>query len=241
MTSRLTAALTALALVFVPGLARAQQPAPVVHAGVDVDALTPRGLVRMDATVPAAADVPVRVTFASQPGAPNELVVGVVVARDAAAARAAMERFYTGVQHEVPRDASVGDVAMHLGSELVAFRRDNVFVWVRKLSGRHDVDAVARTIDAVIVASPAGGETRAAAVGVQVGARIASSDRRLAIYTLTPAAGALAVEVRARRAGLSAYHTSRGWFVRARDPRVAPQAGDFVVRAVDSRLRVTGD
>jgi hypothetical protein len=213
-------------LVWLVPLAAAAEP--VVHGGVAVDELTPAGMQRLSVTGPTAPDRPVRLVYGR--AASPELLVDVLVGRDAEAARAALEARLRTVTSPPPEtalgDEGRGDVGF------AAFVRDNVFVSVHRVAGEADALAVARAIDAVVVAAPAGTPT------AEPSGRQSYDDAQLGERPVPVEFpdGLLAAQLEVCGPAY-ARRTADGWVV----VRTGPGTVTVRVIGVDRRLRVTAE
>jgi hypothetical protein len=199
---------------------------PVIHGGVPVDALTPAGMQRLSIEAPTAAGRPVRLSFGASGTA--EVVMEVLVAADAASARAALDDWKRTMQLAPPGEA-LGD-AGYGGGTTHGFVRDNVFAMVRRVAGEADAAAIAAQVDAAIKNAPAGDPTLAA-VAVQ-----SFDDAQLGAdpVPLAFASGLIAANVSVCGPAY-ARRTAAGWVL----VRTAPGAVTVRVTGVDVFLRVT--
>jgi hypothetical protein len=199
---------------------------PVVHGGVPVEALTPVGMQRLSIEAPSAAGRPVRLSFGASGTA--EVVMEVLVASDAAGARAALDDWKRTLQHAPPAEA-LGD-AGYGGGATHGFVRDNVFAMVRRVAGEADAAALAAQVDAAIK-NAAAGDPSLAAVPVQ-----SFDDAQLgeAPVPLAFASGLIAANVSVCGPAY-ARRTAEGWVL----VRTGPGAVTVSVTGVDAFLRVT--
>ena len=212
-------------LLLVPLSAAAE---PVVHGGVAVDELTPAGMQRLSVTGPTEPDRPVRLVYGRE--STPELLVDVRVVADAAGARAALDARWRTVTSPPP-EAELGDAGRG-DAGLAAFVRDNVFVSVHRVAGEADALAVARAIDAVVVAAPAGSPT------AESSERRTYDDAQLGERPVPVEfpAGLLAAQLEVCGPAY-ARRTADGWVV----VRTGPGTVTVRVLGVDRQLRVTTD
>jgi hypothetical protein len=212
-------------LLLVPLAAAAE---PVVHGGVAVDKLTPAGMQRLSVTAPTEPERPVRLVFGR--GTTPELLVDVLVAADPAGARTALDARWRTVSNPPPT-ATLGDEGRG-DAGFAAFVRDNVYVAVHRVAGEADALAVARAIDAVVVASPAGSPT------AEPTERRSYDDTQLGERPVPVAFpdGLLAAQLEVCGPAY-ARRTADGWVV----VRTGPGTVTVRVLGVDRRLRLTAD
>jgi hypothetical protein len=149
----------ALAVAAVVALAGPAQARPVVRKGVPVDALTPVDMERVSVRVPAVETQPVRLRYAVAGADEPSVLVDVVVADSAAAAREAVDLYLHQLSRELDPVAGVGDVAY--GSDtLLVFAEDNIMIAVRRVSagtpGGADVASIANRAVVAVKAAPRG-------------------------------------------------------------------------------------
>ena len=199
---------------------------PVIRGGVPVEALTPAGMQRLSVEAPTAAGRPVRLSFGASGTA--EVVMEVLVAADAAGARAALDDWKRTLQLVPPAEA-LGD-AGYGGGSTHGFVRDNVFAMVRRVAGEADAAAIAAQVDAAIQAAPAG-EPTLDAMPTQ-----AFDDAQLGAdpVPLAFASGLIAANVSVCGPAY-ARRTAAGWVL----VRTGPGAVTVRVTGVDAFLRVT--
>ena len=219
----------ALAVVGVSISIAERARADVVRAGVDVESLVPAGMVRREVVAPDVAGMPARLVLSAANDAQPQLLVDVLVAADTAHARVAFEWSRRTLAREVGAPtAIVGDVAVAT-SNVVAFARDNIAVRIHRVGGAADVLAVARLIDAAILAAPRGAPSASA-----VDVRFADPQVGSAV-PVRIAGDAIAVELTVADERIATVRrTATGWLL------VRRAAGRIAIHsvAVDSRLRV---
>ncbi|MCS6799120.1 MAG: hypothetical protein NZ898_11435 [Myxococcota bacterium] len=149
-TSLLAGAIAALLVVACSGVrpprARAQPPQ------VALTDLIPPGLSLVDVRIPERADTPVRLLLSGSgagPRASAELLVDVLLAPDAAAARRALQDVLRAVQWPPPARPGLGEVGV-ADEGMAAWVRGPLLLLVRRVAGRHDAAALAERIDGVL-------------------------------------------------------------------------------------------
>lgn len=199
------------------------------RAGVPVLSLAPDGMALLDADVPSAQDHPVALAFGDPRTKEPAVLVDVLVAPSAAAARAALAAFVRSASLPLPAREGIGDVA-YGGAALLAFARDNVMVAYRRLDAGIDAVALAGIADAAILDAPFGRPAAAARAGLElVSGRAGDPPVRI------PAGeGSIASRVVVDGPAY-ARRTSAGWLI-VRTGEGTVRAG---VVAVDDLLRVT--
>ena len=213
-----------LLLGMVPAAADADEPA--AHGGVPLESLTPPGMQRLSIEAPSAPDRPVRLTYGAE--ASVEVRVEVLVGRDGAEARAALEDWKRTLVRS-PAAVELADGGYGEGP-LWGWVRDNVFVAVHLVDGQADAAAIAAHVDEAVKAAPAG-EATAAAVPDRVYDDGQPGETPL---PLSFPAGLVAASVRVCGPGY-ARRTRDGWVL----VRTDPGAVTVRVLGVDALLRVT--
>jgi len=200
-----------------------------LRAGIPVSAVAPDGMTLLSTAPPPAADHPVALAFGEPSRGEPAVLVDVLVADDAAIARAALEAFLRTSARSLPPRKGIGD-AGYGGAGAFGFTRDNVMIVYRSLDGDSDAEALAGIADAAVLAAPFGRAT---------------ADRIPAVESEAGQAGDPPTPVRVGDAFLSsraivdgpayARRTEAGWLI--------IRTGEGPIRAeivaVDDRLRVT--
>jgi hypothetical protein len=110
---------------------------------------------RVSVRVPAVETQPVRLRYAVAGADEPSVLVDVVVADSAAAAREAVDLYLHQLSRELDPVAGVGDVAY--GSDtLLVFAEDNIMIAVRRVAGGADVASIAKRAVAAVKAAPRG-------------------------------------------------------------------------------------
>ncbi len=198
-------------------------PALAQTRGVALEAFTPAGMRRVDVDVPEVDHVPERQRYAPANATRAEVLVDVLLSEDAPSARAAAAWFRETVSGELPEIDGLGDGAAG-DAGLVAFVHDTALVVVRRITGAHDVLAIARAIDRAI--APASGAL--AAVRVEGNPQPGGPPARIV------ATGAIGMYVTVTGPG-EARRTRDGWVV----ARSAPGPLRVHLVTVDAQLRRT--
>jgi hypothetical protein len=143
----LWAGLLAAGLLVGPAAASAQ-----VRDGVPIARLTPPSTTLSSVSVSVSLDQPVELAFARGTEQRPSILVSVLVADDATAARTALARLVETTSGSLGELAGIGSIARG-DRAFVAFARDNVFALVRSTDGS-DVVAIAEHVDRAILAAP---------------------------------------------------------------------------------------
>jgi hypothetical protein len=200
-----------------------------LRAGVPVSAIAPDGMALLSITAPPAADQPIALAFGDpERGAPSVLA-DVLVAGDAAIARAALAALLKTSARPLPPRDGVGDAA-YGGASAFGFTRDNVMIAYRSLDGEADAEALAASADAAVLAAPFGSAAAERIPAVALGAGQVG-DPPTPVFV-----GAAYLSARPIVDGPGyARRTAEGW--------VIVRTGDGPIRAeilaVDDRLRAT--
>jgi hypothetical protein len=200
-----------------------------LRAGIPVSAVAPEGMALLSITAPPAPDHPVAMAFGDPARGEPSVLADVLVADDAAIARAALEAFLRSTARSLPPRAGVGDVA-YGGAGAFGFTRDNVMVVYRSLDGEADAEALAASADAAVLAAPFGSAAaeRIPAVELDAGQTgdsptpLGADDAFLASRPIVDGPG-------------YARRTGEGWVI----VRTAEGPIRAEILAVDDRLRVT--
>ncbi len=231
-----------LAVAAVGALAAPAAAKTVVRSGVPIDSLTPEGLTRGDVVAPAAEGLPVRIAYAGADGKPA-VVIDVLVAADAAGARAALETTRRGVSRaEAATERSdLGDVGFGAG-RIAGFAKDNVMIVVRRVAGSAQAEDLAAAALAAVEAAPTDKHARtvvrlSSAPVVTIAGGAATGAREVARMSVGGSAGSevVAARVVATGAGHARMRSATEWSL----VRTGEGVIQVSVRIVDSMLRVS--
>jgi hypothetical protein len=157
-------------------------------------------------------------------------LLDVVVADDAAAARAALERWRNGAARELPAVTGLGHAACGT-TTAVGFARDNIMIAGRRVAGDADVAAIARAADRAVAAAATGSPFARPAAPARLD-DLAVGATAIVAPAVLPAVLAAELSVRgparARRTGTA------GWRV----TRTGAGRVTTAITLVDDRLRV---
>jgi len=199
------------------------------RAGIPVEAVAPQGMELLSISAPPAPDHPVALAFGDRRTNEPAVLVDVLVAGDAAEARAALEATRAATARSLQERSEVGDVA-YGGAGMIGFARDNVMVVYRALDPGVDAVALALAADAAVLASPYGRAAAEPIPGIEIAAGRAGDPPAPVPIDDGTLASRVIVDGPAY-----ARHTRAGW--------VVVRTGEGEIRAdvvaVDGLLRVT--